>query len=204
RLQDRTELMVANQHRMGQTPTTANGASSSTKPMDILDIQILEEDKGLLGLEEVEQQVPAVKPAQPDTEKVKEAQLKADREVPDHIFRSYDIRGLADTEISRSLAHKIGQALGSEALEHKETALIVARDARTHSPLLTENLIRGILSTGCNVLNIGTVPTPLLYFATETLEQSRSGVMVTASHNKAQYNGFKLVMNRKSRTEKDI
>lgn len=203
RLQDRTELMIANRQRMGQVATAANGGASPAKTMDILDIQILEEDQGLLGLEEIESPAPAV-PVTANVDRVSEAQLKASKDVPDHIFRSYDIRGLADTEISRSLAHKIGQALGSEALEQKETALIVARDARTHSPLLTENLIRGILSTGCNVLNIGTVPTPLLYFATEILEQSRSGVMVTASHNKAQYNGFKLVMNRQSRTEKDI
>ncbi len=204
RMQDRNDLRLMNQKRMGQGSVAAQAGAAPAKPLDILDIQILEEDQGLLGLEEIESEAPATEPVPSSVNRVSEAQLKASKEVPDHIFRSYDIRGLADTEISRSLAHKIGQALGSEALEQKETALIVARDARTHSPLLTENLIRGILSTGCNVLNIGTVPTPLLYFATEILEQSRSGVMVTASHNKAQYNGFKLVMNRQARTEQDI
>ncbi len=191
----------AQQVQLGQAPASGNVPGPSV-PVDILDIQILEEDRDLLGLEEVATVAPATAPPPPD--RSAERKARAGIEVPDHIFRSYDIRGLALTEISKGLAQKIGQALGSEAQEQGETALIVARDARTHSPLLTEKLIRGILSTGCNVINIGTVPTPLLYFATEVLEESRSGVMVTASHNKAPYNGFKIVMNRKSRTEKDI
>lgn len=124
--------------------------------------------------------------------------------VPDHIFRSYDIRGLFETEIDNALAQKIGQALGTQAVELGEKALIVGRDARTHSPILTENLIRGILSTGCDVLNIGTVPTPVLYYAVETLETTSSAVMVTASHNPANYNGFKVVMKGQTRSEADI
>ncbi len=201
RMKRKSEVQWAQQVQMGQAPARGDEAGS-TAPVDILDIQILEEDRELLGLEEVAAPAPAEAPPPPD--RSAERKARANSEVPDHIFRSYDIRGLALTEISKGLAQKIGQALGSEAQEQGETALIVARDARTHSPLLTEKLIRGILSTGCNVINIGTVPTPLLYFATEILEESHSGVMVTASHNKAPYNGFKIVMNRKSRTEKDI
>lgn len=124
--------------------------------------------------------------------------------VPEHIFRCYDIRGLVGDEITNDLALQIGKALGSEAIEQGESTLLVARDARVHSPILIENLIRGIISTGCKVLNIGTVPTPLLYYAVEVLEQTSSGVMVTASHSPAEYNGFKVVMKGKSRTEQDI
>ncbi|HMW49554.1 MAG TPA: phosphomannomutase/phosphoglucomutase, partial [Cellvibrionaceae bacterium] len=89
-------------------------------------------------------------------------------------------------------------------LDAGQGTLVVAKDARTHSPLLAEYLIRGIISTGCKALNIGTVPTPLLYFATETLGYTQSGVVVTASHNPANYNGFKLVLNGKARMEDDI
>lgn len=166
---------------------------------DILDIEIKETDEALLGLEE--ENKPKAKPVIPKTEQVDEKEKSA---VPDEIFRAYDIRGIARTEITKELASKIGQAVGSEALDNNEHTLIVARDARTHSPELTEYLIRGILASGCNVLNIGTVPTPVLYFATETLTESRSGVMVTASHNPAEYNGFKIVISGVCRSEEDI
>lgn len=125
-------------------------------------------------------------------------------DIPEDIFRAYDIRGVVDTQITESVVLRIGQALGSEALDHDEDTLIVARDARIHSPKLTEALIEGILSTGCNVLDIGVVPTPLMYFACEVLAETQSGVMVTASHNTKEYNGFKVVMNGTSRSDTDI
>jgi phosphomannomutase / phosphoglucomutase len=125
-------------------------------------------------------------------------------QVPAHIFRAYDIRGLAESDIDKDLAYKIGQAVGSELLDNHESTLVVAKDARTHSPLLAEYLIRGLMSTGCKVVNLGTVPTPLMYFATQTLGYTQSGVVVTASHNPAAYNGFKLVMKGKTRMEADI
>lgn len=125
-------------------------------------------------------------------------------DIPEDIFRAYDIRGVVDIEITESVVLRIGQALGSEALDHDEDTLIVARDARIHSPKLTEALIEGILSTGCNVLDIGVVPTPLMYFACEVLPETQSGVMVTASHNAKEYNGFKVVMKGTSRSYTDI
>lgn len=169
-------------------------------PQDILDIEISDEDEALLGLEDEETATASAGSSADITEQVEED----DPSLPSVIFRAYDIRGLAKTEITKDVAQQIGQAVGSEALDAGETTLIVARDARTHSPELTEYLIRGILSTGCDVVNIGTVPTPLLYFATETLECSKSGVMVTASHNPAEYNGFKIVIGGKCRAEEDI
>ena len=112
--------------------------------------------------------------------------------MPEVVFRAYDIRGVALEQITPQLAQYIGRALGSEALDVQQDTIIVARDARLSSPQLTEWLIRGILSTGCNVLNIGTVPTPLLYFAVESLQESNSGVMVTASHNPGEATALKL------------
>lgn len=170
---------------------------------DILDVDIEEEDAELLGLQEGGETSTAETAKQP-AEKTAAAEDKVKIEVPDVVFRAYDIRGKYGSEITEDFALLLGRALGSEALDLGESTLIIARDARVHSPKLTEYLVRGVLSTGCHVLNIGTVPTPLMYFATETLEDTSSGVMVTASHNAADKNGFKVVMNGKCRAEKDI
>ncbi len=167
---------------------------------DILDVEITAGDQDLLGLDD------AAQSASPKTEEVEDdiLDIADDAEVPDFIFRAYDIRGIVKEQISNNLAQLIGQALGSEAIDNGQEALIVARDARLSSPELAEFLIRGILASGCNVLNIGTVPTPLMYFAAATLKESQSGVMVTASHNPKQFNGFKVVMNGKARCDEDI
>lgn len=197
----RTQMALAEtQARMGSAQRSGSGRE------DFLDVALLEEDEDLLGLGEEPTGGAFQDSSDEDPLDISDAfeDAELDSSAPDHIFRCYDIRGLFEKELDNKLAHKVGQALGSEALEKGESALIVARDARVHSPILTENLIRGILSTGCDVINIGTVPTPLLYFATETLEESKSGVMVTASHNPAEYNGFKVVMGGQTRTEEDI
>ena len=168
---------------------------------DISDIDINPEDASLLALEDIDTETQE----DDDILDIQEVHNQALAEsIPDNIFRAYDIRGLAMEEIGKEFTQRLGQALGSEALEHRETSLIVGRDARNHSPQLVEWLIRGILSSGCNVINIGTVPTPLMYFATETLEESSSGVIVTASHNPKEYNGFKIVMGGKIRSAEDI
>src|SRR5690606_28035639 len=116
-------------------------------------------------------------------------------DVPAHIFRSYDIRGVVDQDLTLELAEYIGAALGSEVLDQGETSVLVARDGRLHSEALSQAMINGILGTGCHVIDIGVVPTPVLYFATFHLPDTNSGVMVTASHNPAEYNGFKMVIN---------
>lgn len=168
---------------------------------DILDVDIAIEDEDLLGLEEVSAAAPALHSAP------EEDILDLDHDdgsIPDVVFRAYDIRGLAYKEITPQLASLVGQALGSEAVDSGQDTIIVARDGRLSSPELAEALVSGILSSGCNVLNIGVVPTPVLYFAAATLKESQSGVMVTASHNPGEYNGFKVVMNGKSRSDDDI
>lgn len=125
-------------------------------------------------------------------------------QIPDEVFRAYDIRGLANAEgLTPNIAYAIGLAIGSEARELTQTTVIVGRDARLSGPLLTEALMRGLLETGMDVIDIGIVPTPVLYFATNTLE-TNTGVMVTASHNPADHNGFKIVLNGKTLTTDSI
>jgi len=113
--------------------------------------------------------------------------------LPASIFRAYDIRGIVGETLTAEGVRWIGQAIGSEAFERGEKTVIVARDGRNSGPELIEALKEGILASGRDVIDIGMVPTPLLYFATHYLE-SRSGVMLTGSHNPAEYNGLKIVL----------
>ncbi|MBU3068743.1 phosphomannomutase/phosphoglucomutase [Aestuariicella sp. G3-2] len=164
---------------------------------DILDLHVSEEDQDLLGLEESERVAQNAARRAP-------AESAEQIELPDEVFRSYDIRGLAETQITPTLARQVGKAIASEALAAGDTGLFVARDGRNHSPELCEALIEGILSTGCDAINLGAIPTPLLYFATCELAESNSGVMVTASHNSAEYNGFKMVINGHTLADGDV
>ncbi len=113
--------------------------------------------------------------------------------LPVTIFRAYDIRGMAGSELSPELVFMLGRAIGSEAGEQGEQSIIIARDGRNSSPDITAELCRGLLASGRDVVDIGVVPTPVLYFATHFLG-SNSGVMVTGSHNPPDYNGFKMVI----------
>ncbi len=112
--------------------------------------------------------------------------------VPGEIFRDYDIRG-REAQISPELALAIGRAIGSEALERDCRAIIVGVDGRDSSPRLREQLVKGLLATGIDVIDAGTVATPMLYFACHHL-RTPSGVMVTGSHNPADHNGFKVMI----------
>jgi phosphomannomutase/phosphoglucomutase len=112
---------------------------------------------------------------------------------PNHIFRAYDIRGNAETELSDELISGIGMAIGSIAGEMDEQALIVGCDGRTSSPRIKSALVRALMESGRDVIDIGLVPTPLLYFATRHL-QCHSGIMITGSHNPADCNGLKIVL----------
>jgi phosphomannomutase/phosphoglucomutase len=116
---------------------------------------------------------------------------------PDHIFRAYDIRGVAQTELPDELVAKIGAAIGSVAGEADEQTVIVACDGRTSSPRIKAALIKSLMGCGRDVIDIGLVPTPLLYFATRHLN-CHSGVMVTGSHNPAEYNGLKIVIKQQT------
>ncbi len=123
--------------------------------------------------------------------------------VPAHVFRAYDIRGVVGRELTPELVHAIGRAIGSQAYELGEQTVVVGRDGRLSSPELARQLIEGLRESGRDVIDIGAVPTPVLYFATHYLDAS-SGVMVTGSHNPPDYNGFKIVLQGRTLAEDDI
>ncbi|MAZ66090.1 MAG: hypothetical protein CMF25_03175 [Kangiellaceae bacterium] len=113
--------------------------------------------------------------------------------VHQQIFRAYDIRGVVDQEITEEDAYQIGRAIGTEAQNRGQQGVIVGRDGRLSGPKLMNAVSEGILDSGANVIDIGEVPSPVLYFATEKLAY-QSGVIVTGSHNPPEYNGFKVVI----------
>jgi len=109
------------------------------------------------------------------------------------IFRAYDIRGVVADALTPAAVEQIGRAFGSESLARGQNTVTLARDGRLSGPDLIAALARGIQSTGCNVINIGMVPTPVLYFSTYHLETG-TGIMVTGSHNPPEYNGLKMMI----------
>ena len=109
------------------------------------------------------------------------------------IFRAYDIRGVVNRSLTTSAVKQIGRAFGSEAIQRGCNTIVVGRDGRLSGPALVEALIAGLTETGCDVKDIGVVPTPVLYFAAHYLD-TQSGVMVTGSHNPPDYNGLKIMI----------
>ncbi len=108
------------------------------------------------------------------------------------IFREYDIRGIVGEEISEQDAQSIGRSYGTLLVNQNKKKVSVGRDCRNTSDAFSRAFIQGILSTGCDVVDIGVCPTPVLYFSIHHLELE-GGAMVTASHNPPEYNGFKLM-----------
>jgi len=119
------------------------------------------------------------------------------------IFRAYDIRGVAGKALSAEVVFLLGKAFGSFARDQGEHQIVIARDGRSSGPELSEALCNGILSVGCDVVDIGIAPTPLLYYATQIFAE-HSGVMLTGSHNPPEYNGLKMVVNGHALTTNDI
>lgn len=109
------------------------------------------------------------------------------------IFKAYDIRGVVSDSLTPDAVRQIGQAIGSLALERGETAAVIGRDGRLSGPELSAALAEGLQAAGVDVIDIGQVATPLVYFATHQLG-TRTGVMVTGSHNPPEYNGLKMVV----------
>ncbi len=107
------------------------------------------------------------------------------------IFREYDIRGLVDKDITDQDVVLIGKGFGTYLQAENRSELVVGRDCRLSSDNFKDRLIQGLLATGCDVVDIGVCPTPVFYFALRHLNK-QGGVMVTASHNPPEYNGFKL------------
>jgi phosphomannomutase/phosphoglucomutase len=111
-----------------------------------------------------------------------------------HIFREYDIRGIVGEDLGPEVSEQIGWAYGSlvrEETGRERAGVVVGQDNRPSSPALTEALIRGIRAAGVDVLDIGTVPTPMVYWA-EATRRADGGVQVTGSHNPAEWNGIKM------------
>lgn len=129
----------------------------------------------------------------------------AEREtaIPTDIFKMYDIRGLAHEELTADLMHQVGLAFGSAARSKSRADVCVGRDARQSSPEFAEAVIEGLLATGCKVVDLGAVPTPLVYFATHQLNVSNA-MVITASHNPRAYNGVKMVLDGRSLYGADI
>ena len=109
------------------------------------------------------------------------------------IFRAYDIRGVVADALTPDAVREIGRAFGSECRDRNITRAVVARDGRLSGPDLIEAISDGIRAAGVDVVDIGMVPTPVLYYATHHLETG-TGVMVTGSHNPPEYNGLKMVL----------
>jgi len=119
------------------------------------------------------------------------------------IFKAYDIRGIVDQSLTDETVVWIGQALGSLAKDENQKDICVGYDGRLSSPNICKLLIEGITSTGVNALDIGLVTTPMLYFSTYFLN-TKTGVMITGSHNPPNYNGFKMMVNENTLSAEDI
>ncbi len=108
------------------------------------------------------------------------------------IFKAYDVRGIVPSTLTEEVAQALGRAFGAAARAEGETTVAVGRDGRLSGPSLSAALVRGLVASGVDVIDVGVVTTPMLYFAASTL--CNSGIQVTGSHNPKDYNGFKMVL----------
>lgn len=120
-----------------------------------------------------------------------------------YIFRFYDIRGVVDKDLSPEIVNLIGKGFGTYLLEKGTKDVLIGRDARATSEEYQEAVTQGLLSTGCNVIDLGLLLSSFLYFARQHYKID-GGVMVTASHNPADWNGFKLCHGLNAITEGEI
>ena len=119
------------------------------------------------------------------------------------IFRAYDIRGKVNEDFFPPDAYAIGLVIGHKLIARNHHEILIGRDGRLSSPEIKQNLLMGLLDSGCNVTDIGLTPTPVAYFALKQLSVANA-VIVTASHNPGHYNGIKMVINNAPLTEKEI
>jgi len=113
--------------------------------------------------------------------------------ITEEIFRAYDIRGVVENALTPDAVQQIRQAFATEALSQNQKTVVIGRDGRLSSPELAQRLSQGLRAGGCDVIDIGMVPTPVLYYATHKLKTG-TGIMVTGSHNPPQYNGLKMLI----------
>lgn len=114
-------------------------------------------------------------------------------ELPEEVFRDYDIRGFAGSQITPKFAYKLGTALAI-MLKQQHSSIYMGRDGRLSSPELAASLAKGLAQYGMNVIDIGAVSTPVLNYAVHCNGKADCGIMVTASHNAKEYNGFKIIV----------
>ena len=123
--------------------------------------------------------------------------------IPDAVFKAYDIRGTVPDALNADFAHLLGRALALRAHDENIDTLVVGYDGRLSSPDLAQALQQGLMEGGINTIDVGTVPTPMVYFATHICKTG-SGVAITGSHNPPDYNGFKMMMGGKTLHGADI
>ncbi len=124
-------------------------------------------------------------------------------DLSDDIFRAYDIRGITTKNLTEDVVYWIGRSFAAEAKSRNRDRVVVGRDGRHSSAPLRDALARGLNEGGCDVIDIGQVPTPLLYFATHALDTG-TGIMITGSHNPPDYNGLKMMIAGETLAEERI
>ena len=171
-------------------PVTESKVDDSDAPLfddDLLDLDVLSESDAEQDPLALDTDLDGV------TDDMVTEVKQLDLDVPQSIFRAYDIRGVVDETLNESIVELLGKAIATEALAQGQKALCVGYDGRLSSVTYCEALTRGIVSTGIDAIVIGQVPTPVLYFSTHHFETG-SGVMITGSHNPSNYNGFKMMI----------
>ncbi|WP_100638006.1 phosphomannomutase/phosphoglucomutase [Marinobacter salexigens] len=174
----------------GARPAEIGDAEPLFQDKELPDIDMLDGDEDVLGFGSGNKDSSFFTGGEmPEVEEEQESVV----EMSPGIFRAYDIRGIVGETLSPAIVERIGVAIGSEAISRGLASLCIGYDGRHSSPELADALAQGVMAAGCNVIHVGAVPTPVLYFATHHLENG-SGVMVTGSHNPANYNGLKIML----------
>lgn len=125
------------------------------------------------------------------------------KDIDSSIFRAYDIRGLVPEGLSEDVVYTLGRAVGTEIYENADKSAVVGRDGRLSSPSLYKALLAGLVDSGCIIMDIGLVPSPMVYYASKVLAMS-SAVVLTGSHNPKDYNGLKIILDKETLTENKI
>ncbi len=210
--------MAAVQHKQGTVAKKERAPAGKGDPADLLadgdDDEIATLDAGeaatdkddLLDDDDSFLEVDASKDAQENfgievSEDVGPLEMGLD--LSDDIFRAYDIRGITTKNLTEDVVYWIGRAFAAEARSKNQQRVAVGRDGRHSSAPLRDSLARGLNEGGCDVIDIGQVPTPLLYFATHALDTG-TGIMITGSHNPPDYNGLKMMIAGETLAEERI
>jgi phosphomannomutase len=179
------------------TPTTGPGTNPATPPPEEepLTLPPPHSEEGEIALSDIHYQLES---------KQRSSGAKKEQVVlTSEIFRAYDIRGVVGKSIDAGVAFQVGQAVGSVAQQRSAAPVVVARDGRHSGPELVQGFLKGLNASGCDAIDIGAVPTGVLYYAAYELG-SGSGVMITGSHNPPDYNGIKILVGGRTLAGKEI